>query len=1168
MKRYAPLFTATPVNATLAPVPKGSEAFVLAELFAAGGRSILHIAQDDRQMDVLAHALQFFAPEAEILSFPAWDCLPYDRVSPNPTIIAERVTTLARLANKPAKPVVILTTINALLQRVPPQAAMKNAAMMIRKGQRIDRENLMRFLAKNGYSRLGKAMEPGEFAVRGSIIDIFPPGYTEGVRLDMFDDELEALRLYDPLTQVSSGELTELTLHTMSEYVLDETSIQNFRNRYRETFGAITKTDSLYEAVSSGQHYPGMEHWLPLLHEKLETLFDYLPKDSLITHGHDADATANDRLATISDYYEARKSGARASGAMSSIYHPLAPNELYLSDVGYEKRMELFTTIELTPFDREVSKDEVLVELPFKGGRNFSQEKEKVFDALKAYIGLINEQRKPLVLACYSTGSRERIRHLLAENGLSPKLADDWKTAKRILPPQIPLVLLPLEHGFDLDSFTLLTEQDLLGERVMRSTRKRKKSDAFMDEASSLTPGELVVHAEHGIGRFEGLVTVEVLGAAHDCLKLVYDGDDKLFIPVENIDVLTRYGASDEEGEAKLDKLGGVAWQARKARMKERIKIAAEALLKVAAARAINPAPVLISPAGMYEEFAARFPYVETEDQDRSISEVLEDLASGHPSDRLVCGDVGFGKTEVAMRAAFVAATAENGKVQVVVVTPTTLLCRQHYANFTERFAGLPVTIRQLSRLVTAKQASETRAGLKDGSVDIVIGTHAVLAKSVEFANLGLVIVDEEQHFGVIQKERLKNLKHNVHVLTLSATPIPRTLQLALTGVRDLSLITTPPVDRLAVRSFVMPVDTLVLREAIMREKHRGGRVFYVVPRIKDLAEVGRAIKEMTPDIKFAVAHGQMAPADLDQIMTDFYEGKYDLLLSTTIIESGLDIPTANTMIIHKADRFGLSQLYQLRGRVGRGKTRAYAYFTLPHGKTLTKTALQRLEVMQTLDTLGAGFTLASHDMDIRGFGNLVGEEQSGHVREVGVELYQQMFEEAVAAARHAQRKENKETADELPPTERWTPQINLGLSVLIPEVYVPDLQLRLGLYRRMGHLHTNEDIDNFAVELADRFGPLPEETEHLLGVLKLKILCRIAGVERVDVGPKGAVLAFRGDMFAQPEKLVTYLTKNPRNVKIRHDQKLVLMREWKPDAKSRLAELFKALDDIAALAA
>ncbi|MGB1539422.1 MAG: transcription-repair coupling factor [Rickettsiales bacterium] len=808
------------------------------------------------------------------------------------------------------------------------------------------------------------------------------------------------------------------------------------------------------------------------------------------------------------------------------------------------------------------------IPLPFRQGRNFAADRAisptQVFDALKGHVHVLEQEKKPLVFACYSTGSRERIRHLLLEHGIGASLADDWQTAKRTRPPKIALILLPLEHGFELDNVALISEQDLLGERMMRTTRKRKKSEAFMDEAASLSPGELVVHAEHGIGRFEGLFTVEVLGAAHDCLKLVYDGDDKLFLPVENIDMITRYGTDD--GDARLDKLGGVAWQSRKAKMKERIKLAAEALLKVAAERAINPAPELSVPSGLYEEFSARFPYVETEDQERSIAEALGDLMSGHPADRLVCGDVGFGKTEVAMRAAFVATHAQEGKVQVAVVAPTTLLCRQHYANFVERFAGLPVNIRQLSRLVPAREATKTRQMLKDGNCDIVIGTHALLSKNIDFKNLGLMIVDEEQHFGVAQKERLKSLKNNVHVLTLSATPIPRTLQLALTGVRDLSLITTPPVDRLAVRTFVMPFDPVVLSEAIERERHRGGRVFYVVPRIKDLAEVKKAILDMVPDAKLAVAHGQMPPAELDEIMQAFYDGKYEILLSTTIVESGLDIPSANTLIVHKADRFGLSQLYQLRGRVGRGKLRAYAYFTLPHGRKLTKQAMQRLEVMQTLDTLGAGFSLASHDMDIRGFGNLVGEEQSGHIREVGVELYQQMFEEAVAEAKRGKRQEAGEAM--VPPEERWTPQINLDMPVLIPEAYVSDLQLRLGLYRRMGSLHSNEEIDSFAVELVDRFGPVPEETEHLLSVLKLKLLCKQAGVERVDVGPKGAVLTFRNNEFKNPEKLITHITRHPHEMKFRGDQKLVLIRNWKPDPQSRIQELHRSLHEIEELAA
>lgn len=1164
--RYAPLLDSPHPAAVITSVPRGSEAFVLADLVrSTAARSILHIALDDRDVDALAHMLAFCAPEMEILTFPAWDCLPYDRVSPNPSIVAERVCTLSALAQYPKRQRIVLTTVNAALQRVPPQGMMAKAAFTLSKGMQLDQNVLIRFLVHNGYNRLGKAMEPGEFAVRGSIIDIFPAGNTEGIRLDLFGDELEAIRLYDPLSQVSQGETDAITLHTVSEWKLDEASIQRFRTRYRETFGAITKEDPLYEAVSNGQHYPGMEHWLPLLHERMETLFDYLPADTIITQHHEVNSAIREREDLVRDYYEARQTGQRAGGEMAAPYHPLPPQSLYLDENELHIRQQSRAIATLTPFAQEEATGQTLISLPYKSGRNFSIERQssptEIFNALKLHLATLEQTKKPLFFACYSTGSRERIRHLLSEHGINTIHADDWETARKVRPPRIALVLLPIEHGFELDNIVLMTEQDLLGERLMRTTRRRKKTEAFMDEANTLTPGELVVHQEHGIGRFEGLVTVEVLGAAHDCLKLVYDGHDKLFIPVENIDVISRFGTDD--GDTKLDKLGGVAWQSRKAKLKERIKLAAEALLKVAAARAIHPAPVLVAPAGLYDEFSARFPYVETEDQERSIAEVLDDLASGHPSDRLVCGDVGFGKTEVAMRAAFVATHAQEGKVQVAVVTPTTLLSRQHYVNFTERFSGLPVTIRQLSRLVSAREAAQTRELITHGEVDIIIGTHALLSKQVEFKNLGLMIVDEEQHFGVAQKERLKSLKHNVHVLTLSATPIPRTLQLALTGVRDLSLITTPPVDRLAVRTFVMPFDPIVLREAIMRERHRGGRVFYVVPRIKDLPEVEHAIREMAPEIRLAVAHGQMAAGDLDTIMQDFYDGKYDILLSTTIIESGIDIPSANTLIVHRSDRFGLSQLYQLRGRVGRGKVRAYAYLTLPHGKLLTKQATQRLEVMQTLDTLGAGFSLASHDMDIRGFGNLVGEEQSGHIREVGVELYQQMFEEAVAAAKSAQRSEIA-----VPSEERWTPQINLGVSVLIPETYVEDLQLRLGLYRRMGNLTNNADIDAFAVELADRFGPLPQETEQLLAVLKLKLLCRKAGIERIDVGPKGAVLAFRNNRFGNPEALITHITQHAREMKLRQDQKLVLMRDWKPDAESRLRELSLSLQTIARLAA
>ena len=639
------------------------------------------------------------------------------------------------------------------------------------------------------------------------------------------------------------------------------------------------------------------------------------------------------------------------------------------------------------------------------------------------------------------------------------------------------------------------------------------------------------MHVDHGIGRFVGLQSIEAAGAPHDCLELHYSGEDKLFLPVENIELLSRYGNSDTE--VVLDKLGGVAWQARKSKLKKRLLEMADQLIKIAAERALRTADRIAPPAGLYDEFAARFPYEETEDQAMAIESVLDDLSSGKPMDRLICGDVGFGKTEVALRAAFLAAM--DGQ-QVAVVVPTTLLARQHYKTFSERFNGLPVNVRHASRLVGSAELAATKAGLADGSVDIVIGTHALLGKSIGFKRLGLLIIDEEQRFGVKHKERLKELKSDVHLLTLSATPIPRTLQLALTGVRELSLITTAPVDRLAVRTFITPFDPLTVREALLRERYRGGQSFYVCPRVSDIEERKRFLEEHVPELKVAVAHGQMAPGELDDVMNAFYDGQYDVLLSTTIVESGLDIPTANTLIVHRADMFGLAQLYQLRGRVGRSKTRAYAIFTLPVNKTMTATAERRLKVLQSLNTIGAGFELASHDLDIRGSGNLLGEEQSGQIREVGYELYQQMLEEAVAELRDG---------DHFVADEKWSPQISIGAAVLIPEIYIPDLQLRLNLYRRLSELRNAEDIDAFGAELIDRFGPLPEEVEYLLRIVYIKGLCFEANVEKVDAGPKGVVISFRDNDFGAPNKLVTWLGEQGPHAKIRPDQSIFLSRDW-----------------------
>jgi transcription-repair coupling factor (superfamily II helicase) len=638
-------------------------------------------------------------------------------------------------------------------------------------------------------------------------------------------------------------------------------------------------------------------------------------------------------------------------------------------------------------------------------------------------------------------------------------------------------------------------------------------------------------------------------------LRVIYAGDDKLFVPVENIEVLSRFGS--EEADVQLDRLGGLAWQSRKARVKQRIREIAAELIAVAAERQLRQGEVLPAPEGLYEEFAARFPYPETEDQLRAIAETLTDMASGKPMDRLICGDVGFGKTEVALRAAFVAALSGT---QVAVIVPTTLLARQHFRTFQQRFAGLPVRIGQLSRFVLPREAKAIKAGLAEGGIDIVVGTHALLAKDIKFRHLGLLVVDEEQHFGVKQKEKLKRLKSNVHILTLTATPIPRTLQLALSGVREMSIIATPPVDRLAVRTFVMPYDGVVIREAVLREHHRGGQCFYVVPRISDIDHVKELLTRIAPEIKVCVAHGRMAASALEAVMGAFDEGSYELLLSTNIIESGLDMPAANTMVIHRSDMFGLARLYQLRGRIGRGKVRAYAYLTLPAGKALSETAQRRLKVMQTLDTLGAGFTLASHDLDIRGAGNLLGEEQSGHVREVGIELYQHMLEEAVAEARSS-------AAGLAAPAEEWTPQITVGTSVLIPDSYVADLGVRLGLYRRIATLLDQREIDAFAAELVDRFGKLPQEVDNLLEIIAIKRLCRDAGIEKVEAGPKGVVFAFRGNRFANPGGLAAFIHKQVGTAKLRSDHKLVLARAW-DDPRARVSGLTRLLRELAAVAA
>ncbi|HEY8617906.1 transcription-repair coupling factor [Phenylobacterium sp.] len=1143
-----------PGRLDLVGAPEGFDAMVMADIVKARKGLAVFVARDAGRISAFVDAFRFFAESVEVLTFPAWDCLPYDRIGPSAAVSAQRMTTLSRLSEglDPKKPALLVTSVPALIQRVPPQSIVRRAGYSARVGNVVQIEDLERYFAINGYQRASTVSERGEFAIRGGVIDVFPPSADEPVRLDLFGDTLESIRAFDPETQRSTKQLKDVSLLPVSEALLDKDAISRFRTGYLESFGA-PGDDPLYAAISEGGRRAGMEHYLPLFYPEMASLFDYLPPDALVALDHLAREAREERMALIEDAFDARSQTERRMH-----YHPLEPTRLYLDAQEWEERLARRPTRRFSAFNE--AEGEVVVDMGARAGRSFAAERKmdsvNLFEATADHAKALAAAGKRVLFASWSEGSSDRLGSMLADHGLKDvPFAAYWDAAKAADPKKPQRVVLPLEAGFETDALAVISETDILGDRLARPKRRRRASN-FLAEASSLTPGDLVVHIDHGIGRYAGLKTLDVQGAPHDTLELQYGGEAKLYLPVENIDLLTRYGA-DSEG-VQLDRLGGAAWQARRARAKERLREMAEGLIRIAAERATKQTDSVEPPHGVFDEFCARFPYEETDDQLLAIGDVLEDLSAGKPMDRLICGDVGFGKTEVALRAAFVVAMSGQ---QVAVVAPTTLLARQHFKTFSERFEGWPVKVRRLSRLVPAKEAAETREGLRKGEVEIIVGTHAVLSKQVEFKNLGLVIVDEEQHFGVKHKEKLKELRADVHMLTLTATPIPRTLQMSLSGIREMSIIATPPVDRLAVRTYITPWDPVVVREALLREKYRGGQAYYVAPRVADLPDLQRFLREQVPEVKFVVGHGQMSPTQLEEVMTAFYDGQYDVLLSTTIVESGLDIPTANTLIIHRADMFGLAQLYQLRGRVGRSKSRAYAYMTTPAEKQITLSAEKRLKVLQSLDSLGAGFQLASHDLDIRGGGNLLGEEQSGHIKEIGVELYQQMLEDAVNELK------TRAGAEGLDHDRGWSPQINTGAAVLIPEEYVPDLNVRLALYRRLSEAEKAADREALAAELIDRFGPLPPEAGQLLKVVAIKGLCRQANVSKIDVGPKGAVVTFRNDEFKNPGALIGFVAKNQMAWKLRPDHKIVVKGEWEtPEQRLNAAE--KVLAELAKLAA
>lgn len=1141
----------------------------------------LFIAQNDFEMDVIASQIRFFAPQAEIITFFAWDCLPFDRASPKPQILANRIKALHRLSNRKAdKNFFIITSINALLQKTVAASEIKNLGLFLQIGSRGSISQIADFLTNKGYRRQGCANNVGEFAVRGGIIDIVVQQAADlvGYRLDFLGDEIESIKIFDPITQISQENVKNLEILPASEVLLNEATIAKFCQNYRAQFGA-TIDDQFYQAISEGRTYDGMEHWLPLFFDcELVSFLSYLNNPVLFLSDK-ISRLAVEREELIAQYFETRSKEKEIADS-DSIYNPLKPSLLYFTSQELFTQLSTLATIEFHSFDSP-STNRRIIDLQIKSVPDFAlagrtnrcdpiqlmqsyiiafaqAAKNGEKTELSQIIAIQKEQEnqsqletegqfkpkpefkfdslknKKIAFALVGEGAKERIARLFHDFGMATsevKNIEELRTAK---PGKICLLTMPLNFGFETDNLLLIGEQALFGEKIFRKRNSKSSSQRVIEEGLSINQGELIVHRDHGIGKFDGIHTIISGKVKTDMIKILYGGGDVLFVPVDEINLISRYGADNPL--IQLDRLGAAAWKNRREKVRKKIKLAAEELLKVAAARRLKKSPIFTPDQHFYDEFKARFGFVETDDQMRTIEEVEEDLRRGSPMDRLVCGDVGFGKTEVAIRASAIVCK----EAQVAVVVPTTILSRQHYKNFCKRFEGTGIKIAQLSRLVSVSDNKITHEEIASGKVQIVIGTHALLQKNIKFHNLGLVIIDEEQHFGVAQKERLKQFRSETHILTLSATPIPRTLQMSLTGVKDLSIISTPPLDRLAVRNFLMPYDSVIVREAVMREYNRSGKVFFVVPRIRDVEEMEPRLKILLPELKITHAHGQMTPSQLDGIMNDFIDGKIDVLLSTTIIESGIDISSANTMIIYKAEMFGLAQLYQLRGRVGRGKVRGYCYFMLDNRKRIASESRKKLEVMQNLDSLGIGFTVASHDMDIRGGGNVLGDEQSGHIKETGIELYQQMLLDTIEKLKSDPEFFNKESSSDEILGESSTILIRLGVSLLIPVEYIADLPLRMSFYKKISNLKNPQERSNLIDEMHDRFGKIPSEVINLIEVALIKSRCQVVGVAAMEIVAEGLQIAFCNNRFAAPEKLMQLIFANKSQIRLVSKQRLI----------------------------
>ncbi|WP_430390732.1 transcription-repair coupling factor [Dyella sp. 20L07] len=1128
-----PSLPTTPKQRRFWTSPHGSSrALLVAEAARSHQGLLVAVTRDTQRASALEDELRVYAGNLPVLHFPDWETLPYDVFSPHPDIVSQRVATLYQLPNTQRG--VLVVPIATLMQRIAPRSHITGSGLMMKKGQKLDLAAEQRRLEAAGYRNVHQVAEPGDFAVRGALIDIFPMGAAEPYRIELFDDEVESIRSFDPETQRSQQQVEYIELLPAREFPLTETAAKDFRTHLRERFPIDVRRCPLYQDMKEGVTPGGIEYYLPMFFEQTATLFDYLADNAVFLLGEGALESAEQFWTQTGERYDQRA---------HDIERPvLPPAELYLPPDLLREQLNKRLRVELVESGHEhalPSGTQPAPELPLN--RKGEEPGTSLRHFLASYPGRV-------LITADSAGRREALIEQLASAGLKPDTVDGWHaflagSAKL----RLAITIAGLEQGFALiePALTVLTERELFGERV-RTERKRRRGaardpESIIRDLTELTIGAPIVHVDHGVGRYQGLVSMELGGMEGEFLTIEYAKGDKLYVPVAQLGLVSRYTGTAPE-LAPLHSLGGDAWERARRKAAEKVRDVAAELLGIYAQREARGGEAMPIDRQMVEEFGASFPFEETPDQLQAIDSVLGDLAAPRAMDRVICGDVGFGKTEVALRAAFAAATAGR---QVAVLVPTTLLAQQHYRNFADRFADWPVRVDVLSRFKSTKEVNDALKRLADGQIDVIVGTHKLLSPEIKFKNLGLVVVDEEQRFGVRQKEQLKKLRAEVDLLTMTATPIPRTLNMAMNGLRDLSLIATPPAHRMAVRTFIAAWEPALIREAFQRELARGGQVYFLHNEVDSIERAARELEELIPEARIAIAHGQMPERDLERVMADFHRQRFNVLVCTTIIETGIDIPTANTIIINRADRFGLAQLHQLRGRVGRSHHRAYAYLVVPDRKAMTADAEKRLEALASLEELGAGFTLATHDLEIRGAGELLGDEQSGQIQEIGFGLYTELLERAVRALKSGK-------VPDFDLSSEHETEVELHLPALIPDDYLPDVHTRLTLYKRIASARNDEHLRDLQVEMIDRFGLLPDPAKQLFAVAGLKLMATPLGIRKLDFGANGGRITFRDKPEVDPMAIIRLIQSQPRIYKLDGQDKLKVNLEL-PGASERI---------------